>query len=219
MKHRLRLVLGCVLGLALMTTAHDGHHHTHDNGTDSRVVFNRLPRQPSHYQEDVAPLINQIIAHHGQREWEVVVLTNEFHRHLGIYSILGAKMGLAARDHFHAGLDELTILSHAGRRPPISCLNDGLQVSTGATLGHGTIRIAEEAPPRPSARFTHDRQTVTLTLKQSYWDRIKQDIQQSIEAHGPNTPAYWQAVRQLGLKYWLQWSRAELFEVEVASDQ
>lgn len=218
MKSASRVVLGCILSLTIMTGAHDGHHH-HNDGTDARVVFSRIPRDRVDFQEDVAPLINQIIAHHGEQEWEIVVITNEFHRHLGIYSILGAKMGLAAREYFHVGLDELTVLSHAGLQPPISCLNDGLQVSTGATLGHGTIRVADTDLPRPSAQFTHNDQTITLTLKQTFWEQIKTDIQQTIQTNGLKTPAYWDAVRQLGLRYWLQWSRAELFEVTTASSQ
>ncbi|MFC1764813.1 formylmethanofuran dehydrogenase subunit E family protein [Planctomycetota bacterium] len=213
MKTYLKTSSICLLGIALITSAHTSHLHSENSGADDRVVLNRIPRDRSHFRDDVAPLINQIIARHGEQEWEIVVLTNEFHRHLGIYSILGAKMGLAARDHFHVGLDAMTILSHAGQRPPISCLNDGLQVSTGATLGHGTIRIADSNAPTPSAQFTHDEKTVTLTLKSVYWNQIKADIQQTIKTHGRNTPAYWDAVRQLGLKYWLQWSRHELFDI------
>lgn len=219
MKNGLRVSLACILGIGLMTSAHTSHTHSHNSGADARVVFNRIPRDRADFQEDVAPLINQIIARHGEQEWEIVVLTNEFHRHLGIYSILGAKMGLAAREHFHVGLDELTIQSHAGLQPPISCLNDGLQVSTGATLGHGTIRIAEGGTPLPSARFTHDDQSITLTLKPTYWNQIKTDIQQTLQTHGLKTPDYWDAVRQLGLRYWLQWSRAELFDIAAASDR
>jgi len=212
MNRCMHLALWCVIGICLMTSAHTSHHH--DSGADARVVFSRIPRDRSSFQEDIAPLINQIIARHGEQEWEIVVLTNEFHRHLGIYSILGAKMGLAAREHFHVGLDEVTILSHAGQRPPISCLNDGLQVSTGATLGHGTIRIADVSAPKPKAQFTHDDQSITLALKQVYWDQIQSELRQTIETHGLKTPEYWDAVRRLGLKYWLQWSRQDLFDIE-----
>ena len=212
MRHVLYVGALSLLVLSLITLAHTSHQHGTGAGADARVVFNRIPRDGHSFQADVAPLIPQIVARHGEREWEVVVLTNEFHRHLGVYSILGAKMGLVARDHFQVGLDELTILSHAGQRPPISCLNDGLQVSTGATLGHGTIRVAEGDKPRPSARFTHDDRTIVLSLKQRYWDQIKSNIRGIIEQEGLNTPAYWKAVRRLGLKYWLQWSRHELFD-------
>jgi formylmethanofuran dehydrogenase subunit E len=51
----------------------------------------------------------------------------QFHEHLGIYSILGAKMGFRAREYFNVGIDELKIKSFVGSRPPVSCLNDGLE--------------------------------------------------------------------------------------------
>lgn len=204
----------CLLIFALLTMANTSRHHSTESGADARVVFNRIPRDSHDFQADIAPLIDQIIARHGELEWEVVVITNEFHRHLGLYSILGAKMGLAARDHFGVGLDELKIVSHAGRKPPISCLNDGLQVSTGATLGHGTIDIAEINKARPSAQFTYNDQTIVLTLKETYWDEIRKHIGQIIKTHGLATPEYWMAVRRLGIKYWLQWSRKDLFEMD-----
>jgi len=64
-----------------------------------------------------------------------------------------------------------------------------------------------------AACFKHGDQTITLTLKAVYWEQIKKDIPQAIQQYGAKTPAYWQAVRQLGLHYWLQWSRSELFEL------
>jgi len=214
-----RLVLtGSILvliSLWALSGATPGNQPHHTPGAD-HVVFEHFPTDAHDFRSDLRALIPSIIDRHGTEEWGIVVLTHEFHRHLGIYSIIGAKMGLAAREHFQVGLDELTVLSYAGRRPPISCLNDGLQVSTGATLGHGTISIAEDKTPRPRAQFTYNAQTVTLTLKQSYWDRIQADIRQAIAAHGLNTPDYWQAVRALGLKVWLEWSRHELFDLSMA---
>jgi len=206
-----------ILAVALGNEGELHYTHEHDAHDGSHVVFKRIPQDPHDYREDIVPLIEPIIARYGVQEWEVVVLTHEFHRHLGIYSIVGAKMGLRARDHFGVGLDELEILSFAGQHPPISCLSDGLQVSTGATLGHGTIRIAENTAALPKAQFKHGDQTITLTLKPVYWDQIKQDIRQAVQQHGAKTPAYWQAVRKLGLHYWLQWSRNELFELAAAT--
>ena len=69
----------------------------------------------------------------------------------------------------------------------------------------------------PTARgtltFTHNDHAIVLTLKQSYWDQIKSDIRKIIEKEGLHTPGYWEAVRTLGLQYWLQWSRHELFDL------
>jgi len=191
------------------------HPHTPDSGAGDHVVLKHIPQDSHEYLADIAPLVEQIIDRHGEQEWDIVVLTSEFHRHLGIYSILGAKMGLYARDYFKADLDELLVESFAGLKPPVSCLNDGLQVSTGATLGHGTITIVPSQPACPQARFTHDDQAITLTLKSKYWSQIKKDIRTEIKEHGNKTPAYWQAVRQLGLGYWLQWHRNDLFELTV----
>jgi pyrimidine-specific ribonucleoside hydrolase len=192
------------------------HHHGHDD--HEHVAFDHFPREAHDFREDLRPLIEPIIEKHGEEEWEIVVLTHEFHRHLGIYSIIGAKMGLRARDYFQVGLDEMTVVSWAGRRPPISCLNDGLQVSTGATLGHGTISVPDNATPAPRAQFTHEGTTITVELKQPYWDAIKKDIHQAVQQYGLQSPAYWRAVRVLGLRYWQQWSRHEIFTCTVTSD-
>ena len=88
----------------------------------------------------------QIITRHGLEEWKATVLTSELHRHLGTYSIVGAKMGLRARERFNVALDELRVESHAGLKPPLSCVNDGLQVATGASLGRGTITVLTNTP-------------------------------------------------------------------------
>ena len=39
---------------------------------------------------------------------------------LGIYSIIGAKMGLRTREYFDVGLDELLVVSYAGSQPPLT---------------------------------------------------------------------------------------------------
>ena len=50
-------------------------------------------------------------------------------------------------------LENVKIISFAGNTPPISCMNDGLQVSTGATIGHGLITIEATAEAYPGAIF------------------------------------------------------------------
>ena len=87
-------------------------------------------------------------------------------------------MGIRAREYFNIGVDDIEVTSYAGHKPPVSCMNDGLQVSTGATLGHGLIRVAEELPVRPEARFSFKGKTIRLRLKPEYADRIRRDVQQ-----------------------------------------
>ena len=96
----------------------------------------------------IEAMAERTIARWGKEEWRAVILTNEIHGHIGIYSTIGAKMGIYALELLSRlcnKAEELKVLSFAGSRPPISCFNDGLQISTGATLGHGAIESAERA--------------------------------------------------------------------------
>ena len=129
--------------------------HPADAHLDSRhaVVLKMFPHDPAMFKPDVAPHVNRIIRKHGVEEWKATVLTNELHRHLGIYSLIGAKMGVRAREILRAPFDALKVVSHAGNKPPLSCMNDGLQVATGASLGRGTIKIESENP-RPAATLS-----------------------------------------------------------------
>jgi len=65
-----------------------------------------------------------------------------FHGHLGPYLVLGLRMGLVAvrtlRPHGHR---ELSATIWTKRSPPNSCLLDGVQVSSGCTLGKGNLRV------------------------------------------------------------------------------
>lgn len=175
------------------------------------VVFDGFPKDPACFRTDVRPHVETIITKYGMEEWKACLLTNEFHRHLGMYSIVGAKMGVRAREVLGAPFDSLSVISHAGNRPPFSCLNDGLQVSTGASLGRGTIRIKEDAAI-PKAEFVFNDTTLTLTLKQVFWNQIKADISALIKEYGGTTPEYFAKVRKLSITRWETWDRKALFE-------
>jgi pyrimidine-specific ribonucleoside hydrolase len=180
---------------------------------DRSIVLLSFPTDSTWFASDVAAISRDIIKRHGEKEWRLLVLTNEFHEHLGIYSILGAKMGLRAREYFNVGIDELHIESFAGSTPPLSCMNDGLQVSTGATLGHGTIKVTGNTPfPRATFRFK-DRQ-VTLTVKEEFRTWIRDEVKHGVETYGLDSEAYWEYIRSLALNYWLAYSRFEIFDLE-----
>lgn len=182
-------------------------------GRRQSVLFEQFPYHSEFYSEDLSELAGELIALHGNEEFRLVVMTCELHRHLGIYSIAGAKMGLYARELLAARLDEVRVHSLIGLQPPFSCLNDGLQISTGATLGQGTITVSEEFA-QAGAVFSTDQKTVKLTLKPEYLAWVKAEIQQAIQKHGNLTPAYWKQVRALALRCWKDWHRSDLFNVE-----
>ena len=78
------------------------------NGTyvsERNVVFNRFPVQREMFNYDVRPIIDSAIARYGYDEWKANVMTDEFHGHLGVFSIVGAKMGIKARELFGVGAD------------------------------------------------------------------------------------------------------------------
>ncbi|MDR2042173.1 MAG: nucleoside hydrolase [Tannerella sp.] len=182
--------------------------------SESRVFYG-FPEDPALYAEDVAPAVRDLLARHGRSEWRAGVLTNELHGHLGIYAVMGVKMGIRAREYFNIGVDDIEVTSYAGLRPPVSCLNDGLQVSTGATLGHGLIRVSPEPDIRPEAAFTFKDRTLRLRLKPAYAQQIRRDVEEGIRLHGDLTEAYWTHIRTLAIRYWLTFDRHEIFEMEL----
>jgi inosine-uridine nucleoside N-ribohydrolase/formylmethanofuran dehydrogenase subunit E len=182
--------------------------------TGGNIVFSRFPEQRELFRYDVRPIIDSAIKRYGYDEWKANVMTDEFHGHLGVFSIVGAKMGIRARELFGAGPDMLDVVTYAGSKPPYSCLNDGLQVSTGATLGMGTIHLAADSVPRPSAVFTYRDRSVRISLKKEYLDKVDADINEGILKFGLMDDGYWKLIRHNALKYWLEWDRKQIFDIE-----
>ena len=176
------------------------------------VIMADFPAAPQQLLPDVRELATQIIARHGLEEWKAAVLTSELHRHLGTYSIVGAKMGLRARERFNVALDELHVESHAGLKPPLSCVNDGLQVATGASLGRGTITVATNKPPTCEAVFRYGEGRLRLRLKPEFAKRIAADMAELEKRYGGTTPEYFQDVRGVSLQHWLNFDRTTMFE-------
>jgi inosine-uridine nucleoside N-ribohydrolase/formylmethanofuran dehydrogenase subunit E len=181
--------------------------------SERNVVFNRFPVNRELYSYDVRQIIDSAIARYGYDEWKANVMTDEFHGHLGVFSIVGAKMGIKARELLGAGPDMLEVLSYAGSRPPYSCLNDGIQVSTGATLGMGTIHLAADSTVRPSAVFTYKGRSIRISLKMEYLNKVDADINEGIIKFGLMDDGYWKLIRNNALKYWVEWDRNKIFEI------
>lgn len=183
-----------------LTTGRD-HHTCH--------VFSIFPESEELFAEDIR--VHEIISRHGHAEWRAAVLTNELHGHLGIYAIIGVKMGVRATELLHTGIDDIRVTSFAGSTPPVSCMNDGLQVSTGGTVGHGLFSISGEKDIRPAAAFSFRNKEVIMQLKPGYTEQIRQDIATGIRTYGTHTQPYWQYVRKLAIHYWYLFDRKQLF--------
>jgi len=176
------------------------------------VGLSAFPTSPDQFRPDLQGSVSRILARHGGEEWRAAVLTNELHGHLGTYSLVGVKMGIYARERLGAALDEVEVLSFAGDSPPLSCMNDGLQVSTGATVGRGTIRVNREGGTLPEAEFVRGGDRLRLRLKEAVRLRIESDIRVAVERFGNLTPAYFREIRRLSILHWEELDRDEIFE-------
>jgi pyrimidine-specific ribonucleoside hydrolase len=181
---------------------------------EKNQVIKSFPLDSSFYSTDVLPFVTDIIKKYGTDEWISSVITNELHRQLGVFSIIGVKMGIRAREYFNTGVDEFTTTSFAGSYPPLSCMNDGLQVSTGSTAGHGLLTVVNEIPPVPTAEFTYMNRKIRLTLKPQIQEMIVSDLKDINFVNGLDNDIYWELVRKTSLKYWRELDRHDIFIIE-----
>ncbi|MEK6651157.1 MAG: formylmethanofuran dehydrogenase subunit E family protein [Bacteroidota bacterium] len=175
------------------------------------VLWEVMPVDPKLMQADVKPLADSIIRRHGQAEWTAGVLTNELHRHLGVYNIIGVKMGVRAMELLNVGFDEMRVECEAGYDQPLSCIHDGLQVATGASLGRGLYRVADGSPT-PRARFTARGQTVELTLRPDVVQSLTREIATLSRDYGFGSARYFRAIRSLSMRRWLEFDRVAIFD-------
>jgi formylmethanofuran dehydrogenase subunit E len=106
---------------------------------------------------------------------EALKQIQQFHGHLGPYVVLGYKMGEIATQHLGSDPFSKQADVWASTKPPISCIIDGIQISSGCTLGKGNIMIHADTITR--ARFTHNNGNhVEIRVKPS----IKQEIDTTV---------------------------------------
>jgi hypothetical protein len=122
-------------------------------------------------------------------------------------------MGLRAAELLNAPQHAMTIVSSAPADQPVSCLNDGLLVSTGSTPGRGLFSHSPGPPGTVEASFAYNGRTVELRLKDEYRARIRTVIRGLLEQHTLEDDDYWDGVRELGLDIWQSWHRRDLFEI------
>ena len=84
-----------------------------------------------------------------------------FHGHLGPYLVLGLRIGHAAVQALHPhGRDELYATIWTSKSPPESCILDGIQISSGCTLGRGNLRTRNAS--KIKARFREGNRSVVI---------------------------------------------------------
>jgi formylmethanofuran dehydrogenase subunit E len=90
-----------------------------------------------------------------------------FHGHLGPYVVVGYRMGQYARSSMNGKLRALVL---TGTRPPVSCVVDGIQFSSGCTMGKGNIEVRDEG--KVHATFSSGNERMEIELR----DDVRRDI-------------------------------------------
>ena len=94
----------------------------------------------------------------------------EFHGHLGPYLVLGLKAGLYANQIFGREPMKTEAFIQSKTTPPQSCFADGVQFTTGCTLGKGNISLKEGEGLLVT--FKKNSQKLTLKLKKGIIEEI-----------------------------------------------
>ena len=84
-----------------------------------------------------------------------------FHGHLGPIVIFGYRMGKIARA---ARVKDAHCKVYCGSNPPMACLIDGIQMTSGCTMGKNNIEVAGEGELKAVFRYK-DGRTLTITVR------------------------------------------------------
>jgi len=93
-------------------------------------------------------------------------------------------------------------------------MNDGLQVSTGATPGHGLLTVKSDTVTSPVAEFSYLNRKIRVTLKPEIAEKISSELKEINFINGLDSNIYWELVRKNSIKYWLNLDRHNIFTIE-----
>jgi pyrimidine-specific ribonucleoside hydrolase len=176
------------------------------------AVLKRFPVEPDFYCPQAAELLRKgILEKYGLEEWVATVIAHELHQHVGIYTVLGAKMGVRAREILNAPTRAVHVTVETGTEPPISCVIDGLQASLGSTLAQKLIEVPRVPTPRVAAVFRYEERAIRLSLRPEYRKMIQETIKSAIDNHGNLTPAYFHEIEDRCFDAWAEFDRREIF--------
>ena len=99
----------------------------------------------------------------------------KFHGHIGPYVVIGYKMGKIANQHLGSDPFCKKVQVWTKNYPPMSCVIDGIQLSSGCTLGKGSIIIKNGNCPK--TEFTNKKgEKIQIYLKNNIKSNIEQNV-------------------------------------------
>jgi formylmethanofuran dehydrogenase subunit E len=109
-----------------------------------------------------------------RRDWSDDLLDRsiEFHGHGGSFMVVGLRMGLVALERLDAhGWFDLKCVVRLRWAPPDSCVIDGIQTSSGCTMGKHNIEVEEQ--DGIAAEFIKEKKRLEIHLRPEVLDRIR----------------------------------------------
>jgi formylmethanofuran dehydrogenase subunit E len=109
-----------------------------------------------------------------RRDWSEEILDRavEFHGHGGPFMVVGIRMGLLALERLDAhGWFDLRCVVRLRWAPPDSCVIDGIQSSSGCTMGKHNIEVEER--DGIAAAFSKGEERLEVHLRPEVLDRVR----------------------------------------------
>ena len=95
-----------------------------------------------------------------------------FHGHLGPFVVIGYRMGEAANRLLGPDAFKKTAVALMGGKTPRSCVIDGVQLSSGCTLGKGTISVVDHGQVACVFFSKSDDRSCKITLRPDVLEKI-----------------------------------------------
>jgi len=100
-----------------------------------------------------------------------------FHGHLGPYAVIGYRMGKIANERLGSDPFCKRAKVYTGTTPPLSCIIDGIQLSSNCTLGKGRI-LVENNDTAKAEFISEDNKKITIILKPEIREEIDTTVTQ-----------------------------------------
>jgi len=101
-----------------------------------------------------------------------------FHGHLGVYVTLGLRMGAIGKRRF-GHYKGLRAVVESQPEPPMRCVLDGIQFSSGCTMGKGNIGL--ESATDPAVTFEKEGRRLRVALRPGWRERIDREMSKEKE--------------------------------------
>src|SRR6266566_199074 len=109
---------------------------------------------------------------------EELAARQRFHGHLGVYVTLGLRMGAVGKRRF-GHYKGLTASVRSQPDPPMRCVLDGIQFSSGCTFGKGNISL--EPGSEPEVTFGKEGKRLRVALKKGWREKIDREMSKDKE--------------------------------------